>query len=322
MWFPGFMKLPAILSFIAKPAAPKAAAELRAMLAEPALDVPALDRALEDLDAARRGILLRGSDADLAVHDDKIRSAELATQRAAAAREEIERLLVEADAREAAAARASQRREAERLVVEARAAIETLGPTFSAVRAVLRSVAMAELAVARFNSALDQHSGERLLGPEDLRNTGRRREAVELERRPVSLWCWEGSGLPISPEQQPHVIPHTDTTGRLPPGGGRAMAIGATNHAAPVVKRRFMKITRLPSLVEDHLGSLAHTISLPPIMAGDPPGWAVPGRYVDTGDIIAEVDRIEAALAAKPVDTRTPVIVYEPVSDANLSEAA
>lgn len=94
------MNLTKILGLIANRPDKRTAAELRATLAE--IDQQALERKVDAIEAERRKLLLRGSDAELTAIMADLTAANLQCERAAAAADELKRLIGEAERREAA----------------------------------------------------------------------------------------------------------------------------------------------------------------------------------------------------------------------------
>lgn len=89
-----------LLASITK-APPRTAAQLRDALAK--IDLPALQNRVAEIESERRGLLLRGTDAELRKNKDALDAASLDVERAQAATEELNRQIVEAEAREGAA---------------------------------------------------------------------------------------------------------------------------------------------------------------------------------------------------------------------------
>lgn len=96
------MALADILKLITTKAKKRSAADLRATLAE--IDPKALEAEVDRLEAQRRRLLVHGSDAEVLAIGAEITAANLACERGAAAIEELNRLIAEADQREAEAA--------------------------------------------------------------------------------------------------------------------------------------------------------------------------------------------------------------------------
>lgn len=100
-----------LASFSTKKSALRSADELRAALAE--IDMVVLEANVSNLERQRKELLLTGSDDDLAANDAAIVTANRQAERGQAAIERLKELIVEAEAREAAAALEQQASEAQ-----------------------------------------------------------------------------------------------------------------------------------------------------------------------------------------------------------------
>jgi chromosome segregation ATPase len=96
------MALADILKKLTKSTKPRTAADLKADLE--LIDLKALEAQVDALEAERRRLLLAGDDDDVVAIGAKITAANLACERGSAARDELQRLIGEAEQREAAAA--------------------------------------------------------------------------------------------------------------------------------------------------------------------------------------------------------------------------
>lgn len=93
------MALADILKLITTKAKKRSAADLRVTLAE--IDPKALEAEVDRLEAERRRLLVHGSDAEVLAIGNEITAANLACERGGAAIEELNRLIAEAERREA-----------------------------------------------------------------------------------------------------------------------------------------------------------------------------------------------------------------------------
>jgi hypothetical protein len=173
----------AILNLIRKPTKNTSAAEYRAALE--AVDMEGAEKAVDDLEAQRQGLLLQGNDAAVEDIEARIRTGNREIEKRHAAKGELARLLAEAEARElaamieqrAAAARTAQA-EGLRLFVEIDAAAVNLCgmiDKLDAIRAEIRESNFSvvehkrpDLKTAAPDFALAQHLG--LSTPEALAN--------------------------------------------------------------------------------------------------------------------------------------------------------
>lgn len=103
-----------LLASLTKPTPMRTAADLRADLAK--VDLPALEAKVAEIERERRGLLLRGTDADLAKNRQALDAASLDAERGQAAVEELSRLIAEAEAREGAAEMEAQAAGAQKAV--------------------------------------------------------------------------------------------------------------------------------------------------------------------------------------------------------------
>jgi len=107
------MSFAKILAAIMKPTTPRTTAQLRDDLGK--IDMAALESRVAELELERRGLLLRGTDADVLKNKQALDAASLDVERGQVATEELTRLIAEAEAREAAGrGSAAGRREARR----------------------------------------------------------------------------------------------------------------------------------------------------------------------------------------------------------------
>ena len=158
------MNLRLILKALAKPE-PRSAADLRSDLA--AIDLPALEGAVSTLEQQRKELLLKGSDADLAENNAAIVAANLEAERAQAAAVELQRLIVEAEAREASEALDAQYAAAEEAAAIAGKAAREIDELAGKLTARLSEITRASASVTRWNALAEkagQH-GRRLACP-------------------------------------------------------------------------------------------------------------------------------------------------------------
>lgn len=309
--------LAALQKFVlgASEAAPSAAA-IRSRM--DGLDVASLERAVTELEDQRRRVLVAGSDSELAELDARIAAANRAADRGVALRDELERILAEAEVREAAADQARRRVEAERLSEAAIDAIrKKLPQAFDQVRTVLRQVAEAEAACAAVNAGLP--SDQQVDGPEAWRNSTSRRPETIIGEKIVSLWCFERSGDPLNEAQQARVYDSGGGRGML--SSGDRMGPGIPIQMAPVVKRSFRRVTKIPAVSGGTLASLARSVALPPLQAGEQAHWDGERlqAWSDPETVLAALDATEASLNEGPPEL-TPIVVLEPIAD--LAQAA
>ncbi|HMO31337.1 hypothetical protein [Enterovirga sp.] len=290
---------------------PQAAATIRKQPA--GVDVDALEAEVERIEAERRKALVRGSDSDVEALDGKLAAANRAADCGIALRDELQRLLAEAEAREAADALACERAEAERLSRTAIESLQTRLPAlFGDIRSVIRQVAEAEITVAAINAKLP--AAEHVSGPEEWRSAPGREPEWIMAEEIVWCWCFE-NGNRLDSAMAARVADQDGGRGFLP----NASLYAPAN--TPVVRRPFRKVTKFPETYGGHLRELAASIALPPIRAGEVAGWDFDGGYGGAERILAAIAEREAAPAAVYVE-RQPVVLYEPVSHALGSEQA
>jgi len=129
------MNLAKLLKSLTNPK-PQTSAELRSTLAK--IDQRALLAEVERLETERRRLLVHGGDAEVAAISAEIATANLACERAGAAADELRRLILEAEGREAEAATVALEAEAVRLRGEIdadRAEVEKAADTVSGMLA-------------------------------------------------------------------------------------------------------------------------------------------------------------------------------------------
>lgn len=129
------MNLAKLLKSLTNPK-PQTSADLRSTLAK--IDQRALLAEVERLETERRRLLVHGGDAEVAAIGIEIATANLACERAGAAIDELHRLIVEAEGREAEAATVALEADAVRLRGEIdadRAEVEKAADTVSAMLA-------------------------------------------------------------------------------------------------------------------------------------------------------------------------------------------
>lgn len=291
---------------------PQTAATIRKQLA--GVDVDALEADVERIETERRKALVRGSDADVEALDAKLAAANRAADRGVALRDELRRLLAEAEAREAAEGLARERAEAERLSQAAIESLKTRLPAlFGDIRSVLCEVAEAELAVEAINAKLP--AAEHVLSPEAWRSAPGREPEWIMAQEIVSCWCFE-NGNRLDDAMAARVVDR---------GGGKGFVPNTSSYLRspgnPVIQRPFRKITKFPEIYGGHVRDLAASIILPPIRAGEAAGWGFDGSYGGAERILAAIVEAEAAQAAVPVQ-RKPIVLYEPVSPALERERA
>ena len=291
---------------------PQAAATIRKQPA--GVDVDALEAEVERIEAERRKALVRGSDSDVEALDGKLAAANRAADCGIALRDELQRLLAEAEAREAADALACERAEAERLSRTAIESLQTRLPAlFGDIRSVIRQVAEAEITVAAINAKLP--AAEHVSGPEEWRSAPGREPEWIMAEEIVWCWCFE-NGNRLDDRLAAKVVPGEGAGGYLPNDSPYLRSPGQ-----PVIRRPFRKTTKFPETYGGHLRELAASIALPPIRAGEVAGWDFDGGYGGAERILAAIAEREAAPAAVYVE-RQPVVLYEPVSHALGSEQA
>lgn len=107
-------------------ATPRTAIQLREDLAK--IDVESLEAYVTELEGRRRGLLLRGTDAELEMNAKALAAANLDVERAQAGIEELNRQIAEADMRESAA-------ELEAQAAMAESAVDQLSALYSKIDA-------------------------------------------------------------------------------------------------------------------------------------------------------------------------------------------
>lgn len=297
------MNLASILKSLARPNAESAASLQKAMAS---IDVQALEDVVSDLERDRKRLLLSATatNADIAKIDERIRSAEIEAERGIEAKKELTKRIEVAEAREADAALTARRSEADRLNTVAIAALQTnLPAAYGAVRAVLRTVLEAQAAVAAVNG--DLPPDQRLPDIEEWRQAAGSMAELELNREKVDLWCYSTSGEPLDERSAAQV--------RDGGSGSGILSSGSLVPATQVVRRKFIRTTRLPAVQVSTEGTLAQTLVLPAIRASETPGWTPPRYSVDPAELLAELDRLEREFGAGLPDERRPVVQLEPV---------
>jgi hypothetical protein len=143
------------------------------------------------------------------------------------------------------------------------------------IRAVLRAIAAADIAVEAANQDLPEGAAP-IAKPENSRALPNFPQEMISEER-VELWSGAGDTRPIPPEFQ-----HTAQT------NGRDTTAQTGSGRIEVVKRTFDRTEYLPALFGRHSPALASAIELPGLSFGEGPYWTPAS---DPAAVLAQLDK-------------------------------
>lgn len=302
--------IPSFLSLLGRARAVDAPAAEVALDRDTASEaVSVAEAAVETAEAAYRAGLLDADDVAVRGLDDARRDAAVRLDRARAVLAAVEAGLEAAEAREHQAHVAAVVAQADEAVAAFRRAVEVNLPIMSAaVREVLTLRARAEIANNAADAVLRAEAGEDV-GPMRAPIEGFRvwpgRPRRELKSEEIELWVWP-TGEAVDEGKQAEVLLQEDGTGRLPMGNTLAKVS---------FRRRFRKVTFLPTEPARIPDALPVTLSVPGLTALDQPGWSPEGmKNAAAAEILAELGRIEREVEPE-LDARQPEIRLVPIGE-------
>lgn len=137
---------------------PQTAAELRSTLSK--IDQQALLAEVDRLEERRRQMLLHGTDTQVAAVSSELAAANLACERGAAAADELNRLILEAEEREAAASLAATESAAAKLRAEIEAAETEITMAATTIDGALKTVRVKIEALRKHSLAIAKATGQ------------------------------------------------------------------------------------------------------------------------------------------------------------------
>lgn len=253
----------------------------------------------EQLKATRKKVLLEAaSDDEVKRHDERTCAAEIRRDRALA---RIEALQDHVAAQSAIADQEQRRKAYDAAIAQVdhgRAVIKDAYPRLRAiVRPMMRAIADAEAARAEANK--NRPEGVNPIEPvESFRN----RAGIPMEviaRSHVTLWV-DARGMPVSDKWQNEIVPT-----RADPSRGIRHTPGGNK--IEFERKEFERVEYLPAVPAQRAPSLAASMSIPGLHAGDPAVWE-PVKSSDANAIIAALTSIDLPKASAP--ERTPKVEF------------
>ncbi|MGN6284510.1 MAG: hypothetical protein ACTHM2_05100 [Afipia sp.] len=231
-------------------------------------------------------------------------SAEVARLEALIARVERDREAEQKRAADAAQARLELEAEREAEKVSKRI-VEFLTEVGPRARELIREIAISDELIERANRARGEDKDRIPTAECRVRYCAGSPERIVSEKI-VERWCYAETGYVLSAEDAARVSPSSDDSlvGMLPP-----LDNAVTLRGNKVVKRKFRKTVKIPATERQRFVSLAESLAVPGIVAGDPPYWA-PIRYGSPQAAISQLEAFERHKAA-----REPVASLEAVDE-------
>lgn len=282
------------------------ATALRKALAE--IDVDALERRVEELEAQRRDALLDDDDKAIERLDEQIRAAALNVERAVAAKSRLQERLEEAEADEREAARREKYAQAQKAAAEATKALKRYPDLARQIVEIIETVASAEAEIAAANGDLPA-GAEPLPSAETAARGWPAIPSKEVRGRPRQAWFFAGDYAGWGEVQAGDLKELQQTTVN---GGVVNRLVSDRPVRIPVELRTIIDIEVTPGQSAVEPAPLASQLQLPALHAGLPPIWSPasdPGFFAGgIGHFLDDVRRrlvsARDAIAAKPTDPR------------------
>jgi hypothetical protein len=275
------------------------ASELRQTIAAQSEEATETQREVQALEQKRPHLLVYGTEEELAAHDEKISAAYRRQSRNAARKDELARLLAEADAREQEGNRQQRYDAVKQQVAEASRALAERYPRAAAeLLAVMRILAEANAARAAVNATLP--AGAELLPDPEQVVRGLPGEKEEIVGEKVTeVWCYADawSRGQVDDSHIPAIKSADGRTGILHLRDESPKA---------VVKRKKRRISYLQARGQFVAEPLTATLDLPALKAGEPPYFEPISILVGDGprQALAQLDKLEAKRREPPRDPR------------------